>query len=199
MTDEFLKAVKNRRSVYGISGEKTVPEERIEAIVEQAVRYAPSAFNSQSGRVVLLFGAGHKKLWDIVRQTLKKAVPAERFAPTEEKIRSFEAGYGTVLYFDDTSVTDGYARKFPLYQDNFPVWAQQSSGILQYVVWTALEEEGLGVSLQHYNPLIDEEVRSEWKLPESWKLIAQMPFGSVAAPAPEKEILPVEGRLKVVK
>lgn len=199
MTNQFLDAVEKRRSIYGLSGDPAVPEDRVAEIVEQAVRYSPSAFNSQSGRVLLLFGGGHKRLWDIVRGELKKLVPAERFAPTEQKLRSFEAGYGTVLYFDDTSVTDGFAAKFPLYKDNFPVWAQQSSGILQFTVWTALETEGLGASLQHYNPLIDEQVRSEWKLPESWKLIAQMPFGSVAAPAQEKEILPVEGRMKVVK
>ena len=30
--------------------------------------------------------------------------------------------------------------------------------MLQLVVWTALEAEGLGATLQHYNPLIDDEV-----------------------------------------
>ena len=196
---EFLEALKNRRSIYAITNEHTVSEDRIEEIVRQAVLYAPSAFNSQSGRAVLLFGKNHTRLWDIVRKELQKVVPADRFAPTEEKIRSFEAGYGTVLYFDDTSVTEALAQKFSLYRDNFGPWAQQSSGMLQLAVWTALEAEGLGASLQHYNPLIDEPVRSEWKLPQSWKLIAQMPFGTVAAPAGEKESLPVEERLKVVK
>ena len=28
-----------------------------------------------------------------------------------------------------------------------------------------------------YNPLIDEEVRRTWNLPEHWHLIAEMPFG----------------------
>lgn len=199
MTEEFLKALQKRRSIYAISGEQTVPEDKVEEIVSRAVQYVPSAFNSQSGRVVLLFGKNHAKLWDIVRKELQKIVPAERFAPTEEKIRSFEAGYGTILYFDDTSVTDGFAQKFSTYRDNFGPWAQQSSGMLQLAIWTALEAEGLGASLQHYNPLIDEQVHSEWKLPQNWKLIAEMPFGAVAAPAGEKESMPVEERLKVVK
>ena len=35
----------------------------------------------------------------------------------------------------------------------------------------------IGASLQHYNPLIDNEVREHWGLPGQWQLIAQMPFG----------------------
>ena len=71
-------------------------------------------------------------------------------------------------------------------------------GILQFVVWTALENEGLGATLQHYNPLITQQVLSTWGLPESWTLIAQLPFGKPTAPAGEKTFAPIEGeRLKV--
>ena len=47
--------------------------------------------------------------------------------------------------------------------------------------------------------MIDEEVRKNWNLPESWQLIAQMPFGSVLAPAGEKEFGKIEDRLKIFK
>ena len=71
-------------------------------------------------------------------------------------------------------------------------------GILQFIVWTALEAEGLGASLQHYNPLIKPQVLSTWNIPSSWQLIAQMPFGTPSAPAGEKTFEPVEGvRFKV--
>ena len=56
----------------------------------------------------------------------------------------------------------------------------------QLVVWTGLEAEGLGASLQHYNPLIDDEVKQEWNVPANWKLIAQMPFGNPTAAPGEK-------------
>ena len=73
-----------------------------------------------------------------------------------------------------------------------------TQGILQFVVWTALEAEGLGATLQHYNELIASQVASTWGLPESWTLIAQMPFGKPTAPAGEKTFQPIEGeRLKV--
>lgn len=75
----------------------------------------------------------------------------------------------------------------------------QSSGMLQYMVWAALENEGAGASLQHYNPLIDDAVAAEWKLPASWKLISQMPVGSREAPAGEKTFESIEKRVKVFK
>ena len=56
----------------------------------------------------------------------------------------------------------------------------QSDGMTQYAIWTALEAEGLGANLQHYNPLIDQKVATEWKVPESWELSAQMVIGEPA-------------------
>jgi uncharacterized protein len=69
--------------------------------------------------------------------------------------------------------------------------------MLQYIVWAELEAEGLGASLQHYNPLIDGLVKERWGIPDSWRLMAQMPFGAPLEPPDEKEFLPVEGRVKV--
>ncbi len=34
--------------------------------------------------------------------------------------------------------------------------------------------------LQHYNPVIDDAVREMFHLPDSYKLVAQMPFGGIA-------------------
>lgn len=67
------------------------------------------------------------------------------------------------------------------------------------MVWTSLEIEGLGASLQHYNELIEADVKREWKVPADWKLISQMPFGKPTAPAGEKEFMPLEERVKVFK
>jgi len=71
--------------------------------------------------------------------------------------------------------------------------------MLQLVIWTALAEAGVGASLQHYNPLIDKRVKEQWSLPESWQLVAQMPFGGIAGPPGEKEYLPVNERIYVFK
>ncbi|WP_230130623.1 hypothetical protein [Bacillus sp. CECT 9360] len=50
--------------------------------------------------------------------------------------------------------------------------------------------------MQHYNPLIDDSVRSEWNVPNSWKLIAQMPFGKPTVEPGDKECSSLEDRVK---
>ncbi len=197
MAKDFWTAVMDRRTYYDISKAATIRNDRIKEIIRQAVRYSPSAFNSQSGRVVLLLGEHHDKLWDITKDTLKKMLTADKFTTTEEKINSFRNGYGTVLFFEDQNVIMGLQQQFPLYVDNFPIWSQQSSGMLQFVIWTALEIDGFGVSLQHYNPIIDDQVKLEWNIPNEWKLIAQMPFGKPTAMPGSKNIIPIEERIKI--
>jgi uncharacterized protein len=197
MPKDFYTAVLGRRSFYSIGGGSPVSDERIAEIVWFSVKHVPSAFNSQGGRVVLLLGSEHGALWDIVLDALLKIVPAQKRAPTREKIASFAAGHGTALFFEDQAAVEGLQRKFAAYKDNFPLWSLQSSGMLQFVVWTALEGEGLGASLQHYNPLIDAAVKARWGIPETWRLLSQMPFGSPVGQPGEKEFLPVQDRVKV--
>lgn len=47
----------------------------------------------------------------------------------------------------------------------------------QFVLWTAFATEGLGCNLQHYNPLIDVKLRTQFEVPETWDLKAQLVFG----------------------
>ena len=130
-------------------------------------------------------------------ETLRQRVPSDKFPSTEAKINSFAIGYGTVLFYEDQEVVKGLQEQFPSYAENFPIWSNHSSGMLQHVVWTGLEESGLGASLQHYNPIIDDEVRKQFKVPESWKLIAQMPFGNPTAKPAPAEYDDIEKRIKV--
>lgn len=195
----FYDAVENRRSLYGLSKEEVVSEEKIEEIIAHAVKHVPSPFNSQSGRVVLLMREHHDRLWEITKEVLKERVSEKKFPKTEEKLNSFKSGYGTILFFEEQETVKNLQERFPKYSETFPLWSQQSSGMLQYVVWTSLEMEGLAASLQHYNPLIDEQVKQEWDIPESWQLISQMPFGKPTEGAGEKEFKPLEERVKIFK
>jgi uncharacterized protein len=194
---DFNSAIKNRRSIYGINKEVSISKEKIHEIIDYAVMHTPSAFNSQTARLVVLFGDHHDKLWDITKETLRKIESADKFESTEEKLNSFKSGYGTVLFFEEMSIVEGLQQKFPRAKDNFPIWSHHSSGMVQFVVWTSLEMEGLGASLQHYNPRIDEEVKKQWSIPDSWKLIAELPFGNPTGAAKEKEFQPIEMRVKV--
>lgn len=159
------------------------------------MKHTPSAFNSQSSRLVVLSGEAHNKLWDITTAALRKVVGDGDFSGTQQKMDSFKAGYGTVLFFEDEAVVKSLQEQFTAYADNFPIWSNQASAMHQLVVWTGLEAEGLGASLQHYNPLIDDEVKKEWNIPDNWKLIAQMPFGNPTATPGDKEFKPLEDRV----
>lgn len=199
MEKDFFSAIADRRTFYNISKEAVVSDDKIKEIIEKAVKDTPSAFNSQSARVVLLLEKQHDKLWDIATEALRKIVPSDQFSSTEEKINSFKNGYGTILFFEDMSIIESLQSQFPLYKDNFPIWSQQASGMHQFVVWTGLEIEGFGVSLQHYNEVIEADVKKEWNIPSNWKMIAQMPFGKPTKEPDEKQFNPLEDRIKVFK
>lgn len=196
--EQFLTAVRHRRSIYGISKEKVIPNSRVKQIVEEAVKYSPSAFNSQSARVLVLFDQHSDKLWQLTTEILRaKTGGGDSFKATEDRMKGFSAGYGTVLFFEDQTVVEELKNKFPSYAAAFEPYSYQSSGMLQYIVWTALEQEGLGASLQHYQPLIDETVQKEFNIPSTWKLLAQMPFGKQAVQPNEKQFQPLDERVKV--
>lgn len=199
ITKTLDKAVKERRSFYNIGKELVINEDEIRSLIADAVKYTPSAFNSQGARVIVLFGAQHDKLWDMTKETLRPFVPADKFSVTEEKVDGFKNGAGTVLYFEDQDIVTGLQNSYPLYKDNFPVWSLESSGMLQSNVWMMLQAVGFGVNLQHYNPLIDEQVRKTWNVPANWKLIAEMPFGKPLGEPDPKTFLPIEDRLRIYK
>ena len=199
MNPSFIETLKNRRTHYQISNQIPCSDDQLIELVQEVVKHTPSAFNSQSSRVIVLFGEQHKKLWNIVEETLRKLVPADKFAPTEEKIASFRAGCGSLLFFEDQTVVEKLQQQFPLYKDNFPTFSSHSSGMVQHAMWVALAERGIGASLQHYNPVIDESVHREWGIPSDWKLVSQMPFGTPTAPPGEKDFLPIDSRVKVYK
>ncbi|PLB45050.1 nitroreductase family protein [Aspergillus steynii IBT 23096] len=202
-TATLLEAVKARRTVYALKGESPISDEAIQNIVETSVLHVPSSFNTQTSRVVLLLKEEHKKVWDITLAALEGlvaagAVPREAFeSSTKPKIESFRAAYGTVLFFVDYESLAPIKEKFAIYADKFDPFALESNAMSQYLVWTALESEGLGANLQHYSPLIDEGIQKQWNLPGSWKLDAQLVFGTPAAAPGEKAFAPLEDRFKV--
>lgn len=196
---DFKVAMKNRRSFYGISKKSPIDEGEIVEHIRFATKYTPSAFNCQSQMTAILLGEKHDQLWDIVLAALQKATPPAGFAKTEAKIKGFQSGFGTVLYFNDDSITKSLEKDNPLYAENFLPWAEQANGMLQFAIWNLLESEGFGVSLQHYNPLIDDTVKTAFDLPKSWRLIAQMPFGMPTAQPDTKEFTAVETRVKIIK
>ena len=192
----FLDHIKGRRTIYAVGKNVPLTPEQIESVIKEAVNHSPSAFNSQTSRIVTLFGESHLQFWNVVRETLRKIVPDAAFEGTNAKINSFAAGYGTVLFYEDQDVVKSLQEQFALYADNFPVWSEHSSAIAQFAVWTALSEQNIGASLQHYNPIVDAEIAEIFDIPANWKLRAQLIFGSIEAPAGEKTFMAEADRFK---
>lgn len=197
MHSHLIESLKQRRTQYALGKNVSLDKDALTSRIKDAIRHTPSSFNSQSSRAVILFGEQSDKFWSMTKHELSKIVPPDAFAPTAAKLDSFAAGVGTVLFYEDQAVVTGMQQKFALYADNFPVWSEQSGGMAQFAVWLALAEAGVGASLQHYNPIADESARQEWNVPASWKLRAQMPFGSNEAGFGEKAFMEDEQRFIV--
>lgn len=189
-----------RRSIYALNDQLPLAEKAVIDIIERAIVASPSAFNMQSAQAIILLGDEHRVLWNtIVTGALKQVVPAEKFAPTQQKMDAFEAAYGTVLYFEDEQIVSEMKEQFSTYADAFDAFAAHGQGIAQVNVWNALAEAHIGANLQHYNPLIDDAVRERWDVPASWKLVAQLVFGGIAEPAGPQERKPAHERIRIVR
>lgn len=188
----ILDALEKRRTHYDINKELPVAEEKVRELVERATELVPDAFNMKSSRVVVVTGEEQDRLWDGIYNVFEGKVP-------REKIDGFKAGYGTILYFYDQDVVHHMQDQFPSYAANFPEWASQASAMLQISIWSGLKELGVGASLQHYNPVIDEAVRKLLHLPGNYVLNAQMPFGGINSHPEAKPKEDVSKRVSFLK
>lgn len=174
---EFSKVLKQRRSVNKLKKSNEFNQDELVSRVKEAVYHAPSAFNAQSASVMVLFNEAHDALWDEILNKIIVYVEKEKQHLTKAKIQAFKDGDGTILFLEDVKVSEQLKEKFPLYQDNVSLWADQGQGFVQYGVWLTLTDMDLHASLQHYNPLIDDFIYEHYNLDRKYKIIAQMPFG----------------------
>ncbi|WP_283679905.1 nitroreductase family protein [Lentilactobacillus sp. Marseille-Q4993] len=200
MKEQFLDLSKNRRSIYALGRNVSQSQDEIADLIKENIKWAPTPFNNQTTRAIILFGDNHEKLWDIVADRLKSEVPSEEaYQKTLAKINGFKAAFGTVLFYTDMSVVHQFENDFALYADNFQDWSEQAQGNAQYAVWTSLAENGIGANLQHYNPIIDDLVKDAFNVPDNWKLRAQLDFGSIEAGAGDKDFMDDSDRFQVLK
>ncbi|PQE21608.1 fatty acid repression mutant protein [Rutstroemia sp. NJR-2017a WRK4] len=198
-TISLLDAIKGRSSLHTLSDDVDIPDSRVQEIVREGILHSPTPFNCQSGRAVVLVKAEHKKFWDLAHESAKSKVPTavfeKVFAP---RIKMFRAAYGTILFYESGNAMQAVCDRMPIVKDKMPQWTEHASGMLQYTIWTMLTAEGFGVSLQHYNPMVDAAAAKEWDIPADWSLNAQMVFGKpTGSRFAEKEYSPVEDRMKV--
>lgn len=110
----MMDALQQRRTYYNINKELPVSIEEVRSLVDRLTELVPDAFNMKSSRIVTASGSQQDVLWDAIYDVFAGKV-------AREKIDSFRAGAGTILYFYDRSVVAAMQEQFPLYAENFPV------------------------------------------------------------------------------
>jgi len=196
----FVDAMVERRSIYTLTKDTPISDARVKELLVHAARYVPSSFDSQTTRIVALLNDDHDQFWDITMEVLRPHLDSpDKVKNTEGKIQGFRAARGTILFFEDPNPVKEMQTKYAAYADKFPTWATESGAMHQYALWTALEAEGCGANLQHYNPLVDQRVKEKWGINMEWQLKAQLVFGGRAEGYKQSlQAKKVEGREKHV-
>ena len=182
----FVEKLKQRRSIHVLGKKVHLSQTYLAQLILESVRSCPSALNSQSTRIVVLFNDSHHAFWDIVQDVQRRHMPAAIFEAEKLKIQQCQNAFGSILFFEDQTVIRELQKQKPLSAADFPIWSEQTLGMAQFAAWTALSETGLGACLQHYNPTIDHAVADYFSIDCNWKMRAQLVFGSIEKAADEK-------------
>lgn len=195
---EFSELLESRRSVYNLGKETDLSQEEIVTGIRHAVHNTPSAFNSQTSRVVVLFDEAKTKFWDHVYETQKDLLPEQSkdfLLGAIENAR--DEALGTALVFEDHEALD----QMPSNETRTNVYKDQNSAMVHYAIWLRLKELNLGASLQHFNlgyeQGFDAETRKLFDLPDTYELVAELPFGSIKEPAQEKDHIDTHKEVQV--
>lgn len=195
---EFKDVVKRRRSIYALGQNTDYSIEEITGTIRRAQQHVPSAFNSQTSRLVVITGEANNKFWDLIYDVQKDVLDQATWDFMSPIMTGAKEGIGTVLFFEDRDAVS----QMPTQGQRTEAYKQNNSANSQYAIWLALSYMNLGGSLQHFNvgyeQGFDKAVRELFDLPESYELIAQMPFGSVEQEAGEKEHIDTEVQVQVI-
>ncbi|KAH8597488.1 Nitroreductase-like protein [Bisporella sp. PMI_857] len=198
MADSYLELIKTRRTCYTISPKSPISDERILQIASDVIKHTPSSFNCQSTRFVILLREQHVRFWDIAKECFKATMSASEFEGYEKKLLGRQAGYGTILLFEDLDTIREFQVKFPRFKYHLLDFSEANNAMQAFNLWTSLQLEGFGCNLQHINPTVDQRVVSEWNVPAAWALRAQLVFGlPTGEPPHDKVIKPTEERIMI--
>ena len=190
--------VKNRRTQYAIGKNTDLTNEEIANRITEIVKDVPTAFNSQTSRIAIVFGEDSVKLWDLILDVQKDVLQGEMWDMMSGVMEGAKNGVGTVLFFEDLDAVE----KLPVNGTRGEAYKQNNNANNQYATWLGLTELGLGGSLQHFNvgyeQGFDKSVKELLGLPERWEMQAQMPFGSIKGETGAKEYIADSDRVVVI-
>ena len=195
---QFTDLAKQRRTAYAIGKNTELSNKEIADRIREVAQQIPTAFNSQTTRLVVVFGEDNVKLWDHVLDVQKDVMEGDMWEMMSGVMQGAKAGVGTVLFFEDHNTIESTLGK----NERADVYKQHHNANAQYGIWLALTELGLGGSLQHMNigfeQGFDKSVKEMFGLPASYEMIAQMPFGSIEAEPNPKDHIDSNEQVRVV-
>lgn len=197
-TRSYADIIATRRSIYDIADDLPFEEARLEQVCALSLEATPWAEGVRTGRLVILLGRQHQLLWELAAQGLSQIEDADEREAAELQQDASANGYGTLLVCEDEDEVRRLQERHPSRSAQMKEWSQQSLGILQAHIWGMLEELGAGVSLQHH-PLPEGALTRVWGLPTTWRLVAQMPFGSFNSLPAVKQTIPGAQDIKVFR
>lgn len=193
----FLDLLEKRRSIYTIGTNSDYTKEEITERIRDVVKQVPTAFNSQTTRVVVLFDEAKDKFWDHIYDVQKDVLEGDVWEMMSGTITGSKNGIGTVLFFEDIDAV----KQMPAQGIRGEAYKQNNNANAQYAVWLALTEMDLGATLQHFNvgyeQGFDRGTKEMFDLPDSYEMLAQMPFGSIEQEAGEKDHIDPDEQVKV--
>jgi len=194
----FVDLVEKRRTIYALGNNSDFSNEEIADRIRTVVKQAPTAFNSQTSRAVVLFGDANDKFWDHIYDVQKDVLEGDMWEMMSGVMVGSKSAIGTVLFFEDLEAV----KVMPAQGIREEAYKQNNNANAQYAVWLALAEMGLGASLQHFNVGyehgFDKGTKEMFNLPDSFEMLAQMPFGSVEQEVGEKEHIDSDVQVKVI-
>lgn len=174
----FIERLQKRRNIESLGKKVHLSQSYLSHLIVEALQTCPKVISIQSVRIVVLYNEAHHNFWQFIQQNQKKLIPAHVFAATELKIQQYQAGFGTVLFFQDLAAIEKLKKQIPLDANTIPDRAANSLGMAQFSTWTALADAGLGANLAYY---IDEHHTTmlHLGLQQQWQLHSQLIFGSI--------------------
>ena len=125
--------VKNRRSQYAIGNNTDLTNEEIAERITQIVRDVPTASNSQTTRIAIVFGEENVKLWDHILDVQKDVMPEEMWGMMSGVMEGAKGGVGTILFFEDLDAVE----KMPTSPARVEVYKQNNNANAQYEIGRA--------------------------------------------------------------
>lgn len=172
--------LKSRYSCYDIGKNSDIKVKDLASLLAVIAPTFPSAYNSQTSRIIVLDEEKNTSLWDLIDKGAALENPELYEKVMSERIGKAKEGLGTILFFEDR---DSVEDKMPTTPERQNAYKEQNSAMATVIVWLILTELELGASLQHfnigYNEGKDESIRQLLNLPDSYELMALMPFGSI--------------------